>query len=64
MRPTRRRGAAQALVIAPAGSAEQMHRLAQAGLVVYGTTLSSAQGEYALAGANEAHWSSCRRMYR
>ncbi len=40
-----------ALVMAPAGSAEQVARLAQAGLVVYGAPLSSAQGEYVLAGA-------------
>ena len=40
-----------ALVMAPAGSAEQLARLGQAGLLVYGATLSSAQGEYALAGA-------------
>ncbi len=41
----------QALVMAPASSAEQIAGLARAGLVVYGAPLSSAQGEYVLAGA-------------
>jgi hypothetical protein len=37
--------------MAPVSSAEQIAGLAQAGLVVYGAPLSSAQGEYVLAGA-------------
>ena len=41
--PNPQEAGALALVMAPAGSVEQLARLAQAGLVVYGATLSSAQ---------------------
>lgn len=49
--PELQEAGAQALVMAPVRSAEQLAGLAQAGLVVYGAPLSSAQGEYMLAGA-------------
>ncbi len=39
-----------ALVMAPVSSAKQIAGLVRAGLVVYGAPLSSAQGEYVLAG--------------
>ncbi len=40
-----------ALVMVPTSSTAQLTTLARAGLVIYGATLSSAQGEYVLAGA-------------
>lgn len=40
-----------ALVMVPTSSTVQLTTVARAGLVIYGATLSSAQGEYVLAGA-------------